>query len=316
MIKNLLVVRLKQISRGLVGIGFIRLIFLIGLTGFVGLGLFVKSSDALLSQFIILGFLLILTLVQLYRSDKLFLKSNFKNFKLLILSEYFILSTPILFCLSFHQHWILLVGLLLGVWIIVNLDYKVKVRSLNTKLQNLIPSDCFEWKAGVRKRFFVIVPIWIVAASSSFLVGSVPVAIFILGILILSFYDKSESLEILQIPELGSARFLFHKIKRQILLFSIVVFPLIVLFVLFNTDEWYIPVIEYIIFSILGGYIIFVKYAFYQPNIKSSAAQLIGGFGILGGIIPVFLPVVMVLAVWFYLKAIVNLNYYLDDYNK
>ena len=36
MIKALLVIRLKQVYRGLIGIGMIRLVFLIGLIGFVG----------------------------------------------------------------------------------------------------------------------------------------------------------------------------------------------------------------------------------------------------------------------------------------
>jgi hypothetical protein len=57
------------------------------------------------------------------------------------------------------------------------------------------------------------------------------------------------------------------------------------------------------------------KYAFYEPNIKSPAAQIYVALGALGGIIPVFLPVVWLMTILFYSKSVNKLNFFLNDYN-
>ncbi|MFV0591693.1 MAG: hypothetical protein ACK5M7_09930 [Draconibacterium sp.] len=314
MIRALLKIRLKQIYRGIMGIGLIRFIFLVGLVGFLGFALYVKSTDKATSQYLSTGFLLLIMFVHFKREDILFLRSHFSNYKTLVLAEYIILAIPLVCCFLIHKQWIA-ISELLGLLIIVNLDLKARHSNLNTKLQELIPSDAFEWKAGVRKHFFVIVPIWIIAALTSFFVGSIPIAIFILGITILSFFEKCEPYQILLSLELNVTKFLMLKVKRLLQLFSIIVIPLLVLFIIFNPYNWYIPVAEYFIFCSLLVYAIMTKYAFYEPNVKSSVAQIYVAIGALGGIIPVFLPVMWLLTILFYLKSVNNLNFYLDDYN-
>ena len=314
MIRALLKIRLKQIYRGIIGIGLIRFIFLVGLVGFLGFALYVKSSDKLTSQYLSAGFLLLIMFVHFKRGDKLFLKSHFSNYKTLILAEYVILSIPVLCCFLIHKQWVA-ISQLTGLLIIINIDLKARNSNLNTKLQELIPNDAFEWKAGIRKQFFIIVPIWIIAALTSFFIGSVPIAIFILGITILSFFEKCEPHQILLSFELSAKKLLILKVKRLLQLFLTLVIPLLVLFIVFNPDKWYIPVAEYFIFCSLLIYTIMTKYAFYEPNIKSSAAQIYVALGALGAIIPVFLPVVWLLTILFYSKSVNNLNFFLYDYN-
>ena len=314
MIKALLIIRLKQFYRGIIGIGLIRIIFLIGLIGFLGLFLYTKTSDKSTSQLVSIGLLSLIILIQIRRGDKLFLKSHFSNYKFLVLAEYVVISFPILLLLVAYSQWVSLIYFL-SLLLILHLDLKPKYSSLNTKLQLLIPSDSFEWKAGIRKQLFIIVPIWIISAGTSFFIGSVPIAIFILGILTFSFYERGEPYQMILSYELNAKKFLFLKVKRQIQFFSIITIPLVGLFLIFNFDRWYIPVAEFLIFCSIHIYVIMTKYAFFEPNKISPAARTIGGIGVLGGIIPVFLPVVWILTVWFYLKSINNLNYYLDDYN-
>ncbi len=314
MIKALLIIRLNQTFRNIIEIGLFRMIFLIGLIGFLVFALYIKTAESLASQYISIGFLLLILLIQLQRKDKLFLKSHFSNYKILMLSEYLLLSTPILVCLLIHKQWFSVFELL-GLLIIVHFDLKQKRKSLNTKLQEMIPIDCIEWKAGLRKQFFIIVPIWIIGAITSFFIGSVPIVIFILGISTFTFFERNESSQILLSYELNSQKLLWLKIKRQLQLFFIMVIPLIALFLVFHVESWYIPIVEYIIFCFLHIYVIVTKYAFYEPNTKPIAAQTFGGIGALGGIIPIFLPLVWLLTIWFYLKSINNLNLYLDDYN-
>lgn len=315
MIEALIKIRFKQLYRGIIGIGLIRMIFLIGLLGFVATFMFIHLSKIPNAYYITVVYLLIVTLIHIRRQDKLFLKSHFVNYKLIYLAEYFLIIIPVLFCLVYHFQWILAVSVLVGIGVIVNYDFKPIPRSLNTKIQQFIPHDCFEWKAGIRKTLFLIIVIWIIGLGTSFFIGSVPIVIFIFGIIPLSFYEKGEPYQMILAYEMSTNKFLFYKVKLQIILFSILTIPLMVVFLIFHFEMWYIPVVEYFLFISLHVYFILTKYAFYEPNSKSAAAQLFGSFGAIGTIIAVFIPIVWLLSIWFYFKSREKLNFYLNDYN-
>ncbi len=315
MILALLKIRIKQFFRGLLDLGIFRLIFVLVLFGFLGYALYVKTADWLVSQYISIGFLVLIMVIQLKREDKQFLKSQFFNHKKVMFCEYLVFSAPVFVALLIHLQWISLIILLLGLILIVQLDFKPKRKRINSKLQKLIPSDCIEWKAGARQYFFVIIPVWVLAALTSFFIGSVTVAILILGLLIFNFYENNEPLETLLSYELNPHKLLILKIKRQVFLFSFIVLPLILLYLIFNIEYWYIVIIEYFTFCFIHIYSIATKYAFYEPNSKSAAAQIFSGLGFIGGALLIFLPGVWLLTIYFYIKSIDNLNNYLDDFN-
>ena len=217
MIEAFVKIRLKQFYRGLIGVGLIRIIFLIGLVGFIGIALFIKTSESPDSYYVTGLTTLIILLVQTKRQDKLFLKTNFDNYRLICLVEYLILASPIIVLLIFHFQWIPLLLLLSAIYLIIHLDLKTKKRNLNTKLQQFIPSDCFEWKGGIRQTLFILIPLWMTGLFTSFFIGSVPIVLFIIGIIPFSFYEKGEPYQMILAYEMGTNQFLFHKIKMQIL---------------------------------------------------------------------------------------------------
>lgn len=315
MIEAFVKIRLKQFYRGLIGVGLIRIIFLIGIVGFIGIVLFIKTSESPDSYYVTGLAVLIILMVQTKRQDKLFLKTNFDNYKLICLAEYLILASVIIVLLIFHFQWIPLLLLLSAIYLIIHLDLKTKKRNLNTKLQQFIPSECFEWKGGVRQTLFILIPLWMIGLFTSFFIGSVPIVLFIIGVIPFSFYEKGEPYQMILAYEMGTNQFLFHKIKMQILLFSVLTIPLIAAFLIFHYDRWYIPIAEYFIFVSLYIYLILTKYAFYEPNRKSTSSQVFGAIGAFSGIIPLFLPVVWLLSIRFFFKSKENLNIYLNDFN-
>lgn len=315
MIEAFIKIRLKQFYRGLIGIGLIRIIFLIGILAFIVFSLFIESSKYPDSFYITGITAFILLMVQTKRQDKLFLKTNFDNYRLICFVEYLILSSTVIAFLIFHLQWIPLLLLLSALYLIIHLDLKTKKRNLNTRLQQFIPSECFEWKGGVRQTLFILITLWIIGLCTSFFIGSVPIVLFILGIIPFSFYEKGEPYQMIIACEMGANKFLFHKIKMQILLFSVLSMPLIAAFLVFHHETWYIPIIEYFVFISLYIYLILTKYAFYEPNRKSTSAQIFSAIGAFSGIIPVFLPVVWLLSIRFFFKSKENLNFYLNDYN-
>jgi len=315
MIRGFINIRFKQVFREIKGIGLFRFIFLAGLLVFLGFILF-KQTEILPNAYYFLGiYLSVIVSIQLVRHDKLFLKSHFNNYKLICLTEYSILTIPLLLCLIYHSHWLLIFISFLLLYLIANLDFKVKPRDLNTKLQQWIPYDCFEWKGGLRKFFLFIVPLWIILLTTSFFIGSVPIAIFILGLVPFGFYEKSEPYQMILAYEMSTRRFLFHKISLQIILFSVITIPLVLAFMFFHYENWYIPIVEYFIFISLYIYFILAKYAFYEPNIKSPITVIFGSIGATAIFIPFLLPAVWLLSVWLYIKSTNKLNFYLNDYN-
>jgi hypothetical protein len=315
MIQAFIKLRFRQIFRAIKGLGLIRIIVLIVLSALAMIGLFIQTEKTPNSFYVTGIYLTIITLIQLNRHDKRFLQIHFSNFKLIFLAEYLLLMSPLYISLIYNIQWIALISSTVLTSVIINLDFKIRQKSLNTSIQKMIPSDCFEWKGGVRKTFVLIVTLWIIGFGTSFFIGSVPIVLFILGILPWSFNEKSEPLQMILGYELGPAKFLVHKMKMQLILFSILSIPLIIAFLLFHPEKWYIPTAEYLIFITSYIYIILTKYAFYQPNNKSTGAQAWVAIGAMGMIIPIFLPLVWLLSIRFYFKSRNNLNFYLNDYN-
>lgn len=296
-------------------IGIIRVFFLLGLLSFLAFILFMMSSEIPKAYYVSGIYSLIIILVQVKRQDKIFLKSHFNNYKLITFVEYLILSIPIFICLIYHLQWMTIIAYVIGIATIINIDLKPRYQNLNTKFQQLIPHDSFEFKAGVRKAQFLIIPLWIIGFSTSFYIGSVPIVLFILGIIPLGLYEKGEPYQMIIAFEMNAKKFLLHKIWLQTKLFSITAIPLIIGFIIFNSEIWYIPVAEYFLFISLHIYIVLTKYAFYEPNTKAPASAIYSVIGTLGLLLPFFSPLIWLLSIRFYFKSVENLNYYLNDFN-
>jgi len=315
MLEAFINIRFKQLIRAIIEIGFFRMIFLIGLIAFLGITIFIQTSKPPNSFYVAGITTAFIVFIHSKRQDKLFLKTHFNDFRLMLFVEYLLLSSPIIAFLIWHHQWIPAVVLLLAPRLIVFIDVKPSYRNLNTKLQKLIPNTCFEWKAGIRKTFYATVILWFAALGTSFYIGSVPIAIFVLGIIFLSFYENGEPLQMLIAFEKSANQFLLQKIELQLFLFSVLILPLILAFIIFHPENWYIPIAEYFIFTSVNIYTVLTKYAFYTPNSKSPAGQTFAAIGAVCGIIPFLLPVVWLLSLRFYFKSVENLNTYLNDYN-
>lgn len=315
MLKTFIKIRFLQFYRDLAGIGLFRILFMLIMVAFLGLMLFQGTGMFPHVYVALLIYLALIFLIQVKRKDKFFLKSHFNNYRLIYFVEYLILTIPILVCLIYHSQWLAIPILFLTLVLIVQFDPHYKLLTLNTIFQRWVPSDSFEWKSGMRNAQIYLIPIWIIAMGTSFYPGSIPVAILILGIIPLSFFDYGEPLPMLLAPELNARNFLIKKVKVQFIQFSALTFPLIIAFLLFHIEYWYIPLAEYFLLFSLQTNAILIKYAFYEPNIKSSAANTYRSIGTLGLVLLFFLPIIWIMSFWFYLKSIENLNLYLHDFD-
>jgi hypothetical protein len=314
-ITGILNIRIKQLIRIILQIGIIRTIFLLGLFVFILLYIFITLSEKSNQEFIVGVYVLLLLSIQIKRKDKVFLNIYTKVPQSIFLFEYILLSLPILIPLIYYGLWIYLLFFIICLIIIPFLKISIKKSSVNSVFQRIIPNENFEWKSGIRKNLVPFIGIWFIGLSMSFFVASVPIVIFVLGMIVLNFYEKPEPLQILLADELGVKRFLIKKIKKHLILFFILIIPLILSFLIFNLEYYYIPLIEYVMFSILLIYTILLKYAFYQPNNKSGAMQIFTMIGVISLFIPVFIPLILFLSMKFAFQASNNLNFFLNDFN-
>lgn len=315
MITALLKIRWIQFNRALSGLGLFRTVFLLILAGFAGFLVFQQASDPSKAYYVVLITLFLITSVHWRRKDKVFLKLTMEQPYGLFLIEYALLTLPVLTILIIHFQWVPSVMLWPGLMLIARTHLNWKQPNINPWWQKWIPSASFEWKAGFRKSYLFIVPLWVFGLSTSFYIASVPLSLFILGLIPLGFYEKGEPYQMILLYEMSPQRFLVHKIKLQTLIFSLICLPLILAFLVFHPSFWYIPAIEYLVFTSLHVYFIVTKYAFYRPNSSSPAAQIFGSIGAVSSIVAVFLPLVWAMTIRFYFKSIYNLKLYLDDYN-
>ncbi|OQX78263.1 MAG: hypothetical protein B6D61_05980 [Bacteroidetes bacterium 4484_249] len=315
MITEILKIRAKQSFRVISEIGIFRAIFLLGLICFSLLALFAKLAESSYREIILGIFALTILSVHSKRKDKEFISIYAQQPYIIFLIEYFIISLPLMFALAYNKLWGEALIFLLFMVIVPFLNINAKKKSINSRVQKLIPDYNFEWKAGIRKNLIIFTGIWLIGIATSFFIASVPITIFILGVTVISFYEKPEPVQILLANELSARKFLTKKILNHLLIFAITIIPLILSFLIFNPQYYYIPLAEFVIFSILLVYTILLKYAFYRPDNISGATQIFSMIGIISIFIPVFLPLVLILSIKFLFQATNNLKFYLNDFN-
>lgn len=312
---SLLHIRLKQIYRASSGLGLFRSLFVAVLVIFLLMALYTYISMPEWSQWISAGYVASIFIIHIKRPDKQFLKVNFINYRLVYFFEYVLLALPLLVCLLYLQFFEIVSVSFLGLAVIPFLGFAFQKKGLNNRIIRAIPDEAFEWKAGIRKYFSFGIIVWLTGLSTSWYVGSVPIAIILLSLIVVNFFESGEPLSILISTELTPKRFLFRKFVIAQVIVSCMLLPLVVAFVLFHAKLWYIPLVEYVLISFVLWYAIFLKYAFYKPNQQLIAGQIFTAIGALSLFLPFLIPLVWILSVRFYYQSISNLNPYLDDFN-
>ena len=315
MLNVILKLRLRQFQRFLIDLGFVRSLIVIG-AGCLALIAVIKYSGDRQAALIIsaIAAFQIVTL-HLRRSDIRFINICFENPLSVLRFEYTLISLPVIVSLLIRQNWIASLVVILAAILIPLVDLSVRQVTLNSPIQRIIPNYFFEWKAGVRKVLFPLLIVWFGGLIFSFFIGSVPIALFLIGVFITGFYDKFEALPILLAEEQSAGHFLRRKISRHLLLFSLIAAPLILAFVIFHPAQFYIPIGEFLLLSTLLTYAICLKYAFYQPHADTGVGQTLVSIGFLGVLIPFLTPVVAIMTIRYYLKAKINLHTHLHDFD-
>lgn len=315
MIFRLLNIRFRQLIRILAEIGIFRLVILLAIASFACYALLKLTNDSPSVYYVIAVYLLAIFLVQQTRKDKQFLQILCSDATWLMAGEYVFLGLPMFICLLVNSRWMesLVSSALLGFLAFVSVpSLKLKTRMLPSWL---IPSVAYEWRAGIRKTGYLLPVLWFIGLGTSFFTGGIPVILFLLFIFPLSFLEENESYQMIQSFERSPWRFLKRKIGMHLKVLAMIGLPLMAVYMMLHPSLWYIPVLEVLLLMSVHVYAVCVKYAFYQPLHPVPPARVFEAIGTAAVLIPVLMPLVWVLNIRFFYRAMSNLKLYLDDYH-
>ena len=315
----LLKIRILQIYRVAQAIGVIRAILVLLFLVFVLLMIYQSLTKSEDTHNIMLGaFSFGLLFFHLKRADYDFLRKNSEQVSLLIFIEYLFFLSPIL-VLFIVTSWYRDAGILLIVLLTITVLVKPSKRSLSIKQLDLVsrflPSDLFEWKAGLRKNFIWIALLEVLGLGGSFFSVVIPIlGIVLISIVVCTFYGTCESREILEAKEIGAKPFLIHKLKRHLACWAILISPL----VLVALVHYFFIIYSMVVFLMVANMficILLLKYFFYAPHHQSPSTGILGAIVILLSLVPGFCLIIWIYNFILFGKTIHHLDTYLHDYN-
>jgi len=180
------------------------------------------------------------------------------------------------------------------------------------KLTSKIEPSHFEYIAGVRSGFYIIVPLLLLCVLLSPVKLFALIPIFLLNVIILGFHNQFEPRILLNPGDLSASAFLNLKIKYLGTILILLNFPLLLINSIFNQDVIVINIYFLLIFYFVSACSIYIKYAQYEPGGKLSFS--VDSLIVLATIfIPYLLPLTLLVFINNRKKAKSNLELYLND---
>ena len=242
------------------------------------------------------------------RKDLNFITKYFNDPKTNICISYNLLTLPISSALLFQQHWILASGLHIGATLVVFIHIKSNVPKL-VFIQKWIPPSQFEWIAGLRSNFYILIPLFILVLFFSPVKFFGPVTLFLVNTTFLGFYRYFEPLVMLNPEGLEAQEFLDRKNNFLIKTILALNLPPLIINSVFNLDVAWFNICFLIGFALLASCTIHIKYADYKPN-EEQPFHIDSLIVFAAVLIPFFLPISYLLNRSYKKKALVNLTNY------
>ncbi len=311
------IVRLRILSalRWIRELGFVRIIILILLAAGVYNSLYnMRSTPAGIAAIILLGASIIYS-IHFSRKDDFFLSSLNVNKKFLFALEYFLYSIPFIILILCSDKFYFIAILFILIVILVNVKSGNSLKIYFSSEKSLFPSYAFEWIAGLRTNIIPIFIIYLLGLVFCFHIAGGVLAIILLTLIFSSFFIENEQLLFIEAYKLKGKKFLFEKIIQSAKIFLAIIFPLVLLHLIFFYERWYlITGVTFICLIIILASLL-TKYAFYSEDISSSKMNYIINGVIVFSFVsafymtgPFLFPLPFIMMVYLYKKASQNLK--------
>lgn len=308
----LLNIRLIQIKRELnsTGLGALIAIGLLSFLTYAAYTVFLKSPGA---YYLTAVLFLACVSIQSYRNDKQFVYIHIRKPHFEMYLEYMVLTIPFAATSLFTSNWYCLPALSAALLLVPYLKFTLKQKTYFKSISSVIQAADFEWISGFRRSFGILIPLFILALGLSWFRILPLLILWLMTVTTASFFTECEPLHILKEGNLSSAKLLKRKLIRMLIYILIMYIPVLVINTIFNPEYWILNLLFIPLQISLVSYAVFLKYSIYEPNKNSAGNNVILSLVSIGSIIPYFLPIPLMMAVFTYGKAKKNLNNYLND---
>lgn len=312
MINSLLYIRSRQIKREADGLGFYLIIF-IAITLIFSYLAFNQYKNSEQGWWIIILLSVLCLSIHFYRKDKNFIYKKLDKPYLQIFSEYALLTLPFSISCIITKNWFCFPLLLLVLFSIPFLKFQFKRKAVFTNLSSLIPASNFEWISGIRKQYITFIIIYLMALGFSW-VRILPLfLLWFLTIMIASFFQENEPIQILREGNKNAKRFLSDKLKVN-MMYLIILYSLPIIINAIFVHEFLIITLMFIPVQIaLLCFAISLKYATYKPQTNQLGNNIAFSIVAIISAMPYFLPIPVILSIVYFYKAKKNLKTYLHD---
>lgn len=248
-----------------------------------------------------------------FRKDKEFLYLHSGSYHFSLFMEYSIFTFPLIFMSLFTVQWYCFFLIQIFLMLIPFSKITIKERTIFRNLSLIIPASKFEWLSGIRQKYVQIFIVYILALGISWVKILPLFLLWYLTLIISSFYNEFESVNILREGNDSSLVFLKKKILTHSLLLIVFYLPVVIVNSLFNPE--FILLNAGLLLSQLAllTFVICFKYSNYVPNQTQYGNNLLVILVSLCASIPVFLPVPLIIAYKYYINAKNNLKEYFND---
>lgn len=247
------------------------------------------------------------------RKDLNFISKYFAFPKRELCITYNLLVAPVSAGIIASGYWPLALVLHCGATLIPFSRIKINSAKL-IFIGKYVPATQFEWIAGLRKNFYVLLPLLLVAMVLSPVKFFCLVALFLLNTIFLGFYNFFEPLVMFNPEGLASATFINRKVHFYTKIILLVNTPLLLINSLFQPDVAWYNVCFVAGILLLGSSTIYIKYSNYKPNddLRFHIDYLLL---FASALVPFLLPLAYLLNYSHKKKALQNLSHYINDHS-
>ncbi|MFC5271676.1 hypothetical protein [Adhaeribacter terreus] len=249
--------------------------------------------------------------VQLYRPDKNFVYLHLAKPHQAIFLEYAVISLPFILPVLFSPNWFCLFIFLAGLFPITYIRTTVSTQTRFIFIGKIFPANTFEWIAGFRKNFPLLILIYALALAFCW-VKVLPLALLWLFFgIVLNFYQQAEPLQLLRTITGNPKDLLRKKIMQMVKLLLLLSLPVILLQTIFHPWLGLAALAFLLLQSCVLAFAIFLKYSTYEPNKTLNSNMLLVSFAQISVVIPFFILLPLALIFRQYRRALQNLTHYL-----
>jgi hypothetical protein len=308
----LLHIRLIQVKRELnsAGLGALIVFGLVSYVIYAAYTVFLKTPGAYYLTTFLFG---ICVSFQSYRNDKQFVYIHIRKPHFEMYTEYLAFSFIFSAGSLFTDNWICFPVLAVALFLIPYLKFTIKQKTYFAAISSVIPASDFEWISGFRKSFGILIPLYLLAIGLSWFRILPLFILWFITVSIASFFTECEPLHILKEGDPSPSELLKRKLTRMAKYIITLYIPVLVINTIFNPEYWILNLLFIPLQMSLVGYSVCLKYSSFEPGKNAIGNNIVLSLVSLGSLIPYFLPIPLLMALFTYGKAKKNLTSYLND---